>query len=150
MKNKLLKAVFKTKSGKAWLPVSAGLLALFTTVTALTTTTYRSILGTVLGGPRPKQNPDVTQVFKSDYNSKKDVLEAGNKLNLEIEKEGATLLLNENSALPLKKNAKVSVFGRNSIDLVLSGSGSGSGGRWLDYKTFDEWKNSKIANFIFI
>ena len=34
------------------------------------------------------------------------------------------LLKNENNALPLKANAKVSVFGTNSVNLVYGGSGS--------------------------
>ncbi len=41
--------------------------------------------------------------------------------------EGAVLLKNENSALPLKSNEKkVAIFGQNSVDFVYGGSGSGS------------------------
>lgn len=122
------KLIFKSAGSRVWFTVSAVLIAVLIVVTSLCTTYFRSILGTVLGGPNPVKNPAVEEVFTSDYKSKNEVLEAGNKLNEEIEGEGAVLLVNEDNALPLKKNSKISVFGKNSVDLVLSGSGSGSGG----------------------
>ena len=130
---KVIKAIFKSTGGRVWFCVSVVLLALLIAVTCLTTTTYRSICNTVLGGKRPVLDPSVEAKYESEYNSKAEVLEAGNKLNVQIEQEGAVLLLNEEVAankrsLPLDRGAKVSVFGHNSVDLVLSGSGSGSGG----------------------
>lgn len=130
---KVIKAIFKSRGGRVWFCVSVVLLALLIAVTCLTTTTYRSICNTVLGGKRPVLDPSVEAKYESEYNSKAEVLEAGNKLNVQIEQEGAVLLLNEEVAankrsLPLDRGAKVSVFGHNSVDLVLSGSGSGSGG----------------------
>ncbi len=130
---KVIKAIFKSTGGRVWFCVSVVLLALLIAVTCLTTTTYRSICNTVLGGKRPVLDPSVEAKYESEYDSKAEVLEAGNKLNVQIEQEGAVLLLNEEVAankrsLPLDRGAKVSVFGHNSVDLVLSGSGSGSGG----------------------
>ena len=130
---KVIKAIFKSTGGRIWFCVSVVLLALLIVVTSLTTTTYRSICNTVLGGKRPVLDPTVEAKYESEYDSKAKVLEAGNELNVQIEQEGAVLLLNEEVAenktsLPLAKGAKVSVFGHNSVDLVLSGSGSGSGG----------------------
>ena len=58
------------------------------------------------------------------FNTKKDAFDYGNKVTAEICEEGMILLKNENNALPLRKNAKVSVFGKNSVDLVYGGSGS--------------------------
>lgn len=43
-----------------------------------------------------------------------------------VEGEGAVLLKNEKKALPLKPNSKVSFFSHSSVDLVYSGTGSGS------------------------
>ncbi len=43
-----------------------------------------------------------------------------------VEGEGAVLLKNENKALPLKEGASVSFFSHSSVDLVYSGTGSGS------------------------
>lgn len=130
---KVIKAIFKSVGGRVWFCVSAVLLAVLIVATCLTTTTFHSIINTVLGGKRPILDPTVEVTYESEYNSKKEVLDAGNKLNVQIEQEGAVLLLNEEvakdkRALPLEKGAKVSVFGHNSVDLVLSGSGSGSGG----------------------
>lgn len=130
---KIIKAIFKSIGGRVWFSVSVVLLAVLIVATCLTTGTYHSIVNTVLGGKRPILDPTVEATYESEYKSKAEVLEAGNKLNVQIEQEGAVLLLNENVAkdkksLPLEKGAKVSVFGHNSVDLVLSGSGSGSGG----------------------
>ena len=47
------------------------------------------------------------------------------------------LLKNEQNALPLASGAKVSVFGKNSVDLSYGGSGS-SGFTGIDYKTMDD------------
>ncbi|MCD8285610.1 MAG: glycoside hydrolase family 3 C-terminal domain-containing protein [Clostridia bacterium] len=43
----------------------------------------------------------------------------------DAEREGAVLLWNKNSALPLAGNENVSILGRSSVDLVETGSGSG-------------------------
>lgn len=130
---KYIKAIFKSLGGRVWFSVSVVILAVLIAATYLTTTTFHSIVNTVLGGKRPILDPNVEITYESEYKSKAEVLEAGNKLNVQIEQEGAVLLLNEEVAenkksLPLAHGAKVSVFGHNSIDLVLSGSGSGSGG----------------------
>ena len=115
------------KSGrKAWIIVTSIVLVLLAVVTFLCATTFRSILGTVLGGKTPIMAPQSENVYQSDYASKEVAKQAGDAVNLEIAKEGFTLLVNENAALPLAENErKVSVFGKNSVDLVLSGSGSG-------------------------
>lgn len=110
---------------RVWAAVSALVIALLGTATVLANTTFDSILTTVLGGPTPIQDSSIEPVYTSDYASKAEATEAGNRLNVQIEEEGAVLLLNEASALPLAANAKVSVFGKNSVDLVLGGSGSG-------------------------
>lgn len=124
----------KKSTGKAglisWIVVTAFLVAFLIVFTILAQGMLNPILTTVLGGKKPilaDSESGYTKIYTSDYNSKKDAIEAGNKLNLEIEKEGAVLLLNEENALPLEKGSKVSVFGKNSVNLVLGGSGSGGG-----------------------
>lgn len=128
------KAVFKRKGTIIWAAISAFLLALFITLTVLENTLLYPILSTVLGGPMPIMSDDAVEIYKSDYDSKADSKAAGDELNVRIAEEGFTLLLNENGALPIAtpesdKNVsvkpKVSVFGKNSVDLVLGGSGSG-------------------------
>ena len=62
---------------------------------------------------------------------KSTVYKEANRLNEEIVGEGIVLLKNnmqgDNKALPLAKNSKISVFGKNSANIVLGGSGSGGG-----------------------
>lgn len=127
------KKAIKSRGLWAWFGVSIALIAVLLTVNILALGVFRDIIDTVLGGLQPKFNPDVQKVYTSDYESKKEVLDAGNKLNVKIEQEGAVLLLNEKispdkNSLPLARGAKVSVFGHNSVNLVLSGSGSGNSG----------------------
>lgn len=126
------KRIFKSTGVRVWVSVAVILLAAVIVVSCLTTTMFRSIIDTVLGGPVPIYNDELTPVFESDYSDKRQVLEAGNALNRQIEEEGAVLLLNEDisgvPALPLDRGSRVSVFGKNSVDLVLSGSGSGTSG----------------------
>ena len=125
---KTFKAFYKSVGGKIWISVSAVLLAVLIVTTVLATTMFRSILDTVLGGPGVIMADGVEPIYTSDYASKEASKAAGDALNAEIAKEGFTLLLNENGALPLaQEERKVSVFGKNSADLVLGGSGSGSG-----------------------
>ncbi len=116
----------KNGKKKAWVIVTAIVLILMITVTTLGATTFRSILDTVLGGKTPIMAPGSEAIYKSDYTSKQEAKAAGDAINLEIAKEGFVLLANNNGALPLaSQERKVSVFGKNSVNLVLSGSGSG-------------------------
>ena len=87
-------------------------------------------INSVFGGERVNisgGDSDYTR-FEADYDSKEAVLEAANKFNEEVCEEGFVLLKNENNALPLSSTGtKVTVFGKNSVDLILGGSGSNAG-----------------------
>ncbi len=123
---KIIKAIFKSIGGRVWFSITVVLLALLIVVTTLATTMFRSIIGTVLGGPMPVMADGVEAIYTSDYKTKAESKKAGDELNVQIAEEGFTLLLNEGNALPLDKSEKkISVFGKNSVDLVLGGSGSG-------------------------
>lgn len=66
--------------------------------------------------------------YKSDYNSLVDVVNAESDLNKQIASEGYTLLKNNDDNLPFGKAVKnISLFGKNSVDPVYSGSGSSGG-----------------------
>ena len=119
--------IFKNKHTRVWAIVSIIVVVLLATVTVLANTVFAPILVTVLGGDRPIRDTSVDAAYVSAYDSKDAVHEAGDALNVEIESEGAVLLLNEKNALPIAKDAKVSVFGKSSVNLVLGGSGSGGG-----------------------
>ena len=75
------------------------------------------------GGERPIL-AEGAEGASGSYASKAEVLVAAENFVVEVEQEGITLLKNEGTALPLSGGAKVSVFGKNSVNLVYSGSGS--------------------------
>ena len=65
-----------------------------------------------------------TDYFKNDFNSNEE-LEANDKLVAEqLAGEGAVLLMNNDSTLPLKGNEKVSCFSHSSVAVVTCGTGS--------------------------
>ncbi|MBQ7226787.1 MAG: glycoside hydrolase family 3 C-terminal domain-containing protein [Clostridia bacterium] len=72
--------------------------------------------------------------FKSDFTTAKEVWEHNTEVAKRLETEGAALLKNENDALPLTKGAKVTVFGRSSVDMVKA-KDSNSKGSNVDLKT---------------
>ena len=122
---------FFTVGTTVWMSVTAAVLAILIVFTALCvpdTAPYHPILATVAGGKTPIFGDDMLDIYQSDYESKTAAVEAGNALNVEIAEEGFTLLLNEDNALPLERGSKISVFGKNSVNLVYGGSGSGGGG----------------------
>lgn len=91
--------------------------------------TLSSLLNSVIGGKRPiVSEEDTGIVFDQECFTKAEALKNGNKVTEKICEEGMILLKNENNALPLKKAAKVSVFGKNSVKLVYGGSGSAAPG----------------------
>lgn len=80
-------------------------------------------------------DPTETQIYyKSDYTSAKEVWEHNTDVAKRLEAEGAALLKNDNGVLPLAKGAKVTLFGRSSVDLVKA-KDSNSGGSNIDMKT---------------
>lgn len=64
--------------------------------------------------------------YVSDYDTIENLFEAKRELCVEIGEEGCVLLKNENRALPIANDARISVFGRNSTDFMV-GTSSGGG-----------------------
>ncbi len=71
--------------------------------------------------------------YESDYTSAKEVWEHNSDVAKRLEAEGAALLKNDNNVLPLAKGAKVTVFGRSSVDMVKA-KNSNSKGTNVDLK----------------
>lgn len=115
-----MKSTKKRKGAKAWKITAAVAVVLIIALNLVLT--YVPItansLDLVFGGERP-----ILSEHKNDM-TKEQALAAAEDFVIEVEKEGITLLKNEDAALPLKDAPKVSVFGKNSVDLVYSGSGS--------------------------
>ena len=73
------------------------------------------------------QNEDSSaQYFTSDFASAEEMVDYGLVLCQQVEAEGAALLMNNNNALPLASDAKVSTFSTSSANLVYGGTGSGN------------------------
>lgn len=104
-------------------PIIAFLLAVILVVTQ-NTFIYETI-ASVLGTPVAHYQGGAEARYAADYATKEDALAAANALVEEIEEEGIVMLKNETS-LPLHQGAKVTVFGKNSVNLILGGSGSSS------------------------
>lgn len=97
-------------------------------------------LNLVFGGERAnivEDNRD--EWYNREFTSKEAVLDAANQFVIDVEKEGIVLLKNDNQVLPLAaEGAHVSVFGKNSVDILYSGSGSASGSSEGEQKTLYE------------
>ena len=76
--------------------------------------------------------------YKSDFESNEEMTEYGIDLVKRVESEGAALLKNDNKALPLSKDSKVSLFSTSSVNLVYGGTGSGN----IDASTADNLKTA--------
>ena len=62
-----------------------------------------------------------TEYFKSDFSSVKDLKANGEALTQKVMEEGAVLLKNDNGALPLSGNDKISLFSASSVNPIYSG-----------------------------
>lgn len=146
------KVVFTSAKSLAWFIVSTFLIILLIVLTVLEYGMLGPILGTVLGGAKPIYGENNLNIYKSEYATKEASTQAGNELNVEIAEEGFVLLLNEETdgktALPIEtsnnKKAKVSVFGHNSVDIVLGGSGSGGISGVEATTIYDSLKNNNF------
>ena len=107
-----------------WGAVTIFMTALLIVANSLAAGRFSTILDNVFGGDRAIiAEGDNGIDFHQKFHNKEDARSNGNDVVREICDEGMVLLKNEN-ALPLKKNAKVSVFGKNADSLVYGGSGS--------------------------
>lgn len=83
---------------------------------ALGTSSYKTVKGEETGD---------TEYFKSQFATEQELIDYEQAICEAVEGEGATLLKNDNGALPLKAGAKVSLFSHSSVDLMYGGTGSG-------------------------
>ena len=131
----------------AWAATTLVLTGVLVAGTILTTNTFKSLLEGVLGPDKAvKAEGESGIIFEQKFNTKDEARENANEVVKEICEEGMVLLKNENNALPLKANAKVSVFGKNSVQLVYGGSGSAAPGGDIPKKTiYDSLTAAGIA-----
>lgn len=73
-----------------------------------------------------RDNLDPNKTWAAEYESWDAIAEAAADLNIRMAEESITLLKNKDNALPLAKNAKVTVLGRAANNLSQGGGGSGA------------------------
>ncbi len=123
-----MKTIWQYKKSRVWLIVTSIVLILAVVVNYLVTAgPYYSFVCLVLGSKQAVYADGQEPVYATTTNSKEDAREKAADLTHDIAEEGITLLKNDNQALPLAEGAKISVFGKNSVNIVFGGSGSGGG-----------------------
>ncbi|MDR3318537.1 MAG: glycoside hydrolase family 3 C-terminal domain-containing protein [Clostridiales bacterium] len=137
-----LKAVLKAAlKSKLWLITTSVILVLLIVVSVVATQVLfiSNTLNAKFGDGDRKLvsgDPSKYQYYTTEYGTKAEALTAANALNEKIVEEGIILLKNDDNFLPLKTPAsdasvaaspKISIFGKNSVNLVYGGSGSSQG-----------------------
>ncbi len=120
--------LLKNVGTRVWLIVSALLIALLV-VADILASQYSGVISTFAGGDRPYEVEAAEAIvyYATETESKDDAVNEARALTRTVAEEGTILLKNEEGTLPLAKGAKISVFGKNSVNLVYGGSGSGGG-----------------------
>jgi Beta-glucosidase-related glycosidases len=126
-----MKFVWAHKKTRVWFIVMAILLIIVVVLNTvlLKVPIVTNSLSLLFGGERANVVEDNrAEWYDRQYFSKEEVLNAANDFVVEVAKEGIVLLKNENNVLPLPtESVRVSVFGKNSVNIVYSGSGSAGG-----------------------
>ena len=157
----MIKKLWKSKGVKVWFFVSVPVILLFAVIfiVASATPVIYNVFNMVMpgGGPRAIYQEGIEAIYTTEYTSKAEVHAAARDKNVELCEEGMVLLKNseisaEEKALPLATpvsdpsvtaRPKVSVFGKNSVNIAYGGSGSGgtdtTSGAFIDiYSALDQ------------
>lgn len=123
----VIRAIFKNLHSRVWFIVTCAVVVLGLIVNILASCTFLyNLIGLVLGQRQAIYAEGVQAAYEFTTESKEDATASANELVEEVAGEGIVMMKND-GALPLQAGAKVSVFGKNSVNLVYSGSGSGGG-----------------------
>ena len=110
-----------------WGSVSGAIIAVLLVITILVEFVMVDLISSVLGRDTAVFKDGIDPIYQVEYSSKQEVYKAANELNEEVCEEGFVLLKNEENALPLSGGEKISIFGKNSINIAYGGSGSSGG-----------------------
>ena len=109
--------------------IVAGVFALCTIAAVISITIVNAKVIT------PNEGFITAALCKVDAGNKKNSM--GDRLAIEIEQEGIVLAKNDDNCLPLKKDVKkINVFGYDTVQWVISNSGSGSASAGTGQKTW--------------
>ncbi len=118
----------RRRARRPWkfLTLFSGPLAIIFTIALVVVTMFDNTIALFVGGTFWElENEDKSAVYyEGDFATEKERVEKGAELVKQVEAEGASLLTNENNALPLAKGAKVSLFSTSSVNIVYGGTGS--------------------------
>jgi beta-glucosidase len=123
-----VKFLFGHRPTRIWsITTLASLVVLIPVTIVCTATSVSSLISMVFGGDKAvtASGGETVDTFKLDdgIKDKQTAQNNSNSVAIDIAEEGMVLLKNKANALPIK-SGKVSVFGKNSIDMAISGSGS--------------------------
>jgi len=128
---KVQKKAYKKARSKAirpwkWLTWFSAPLAVILVIATVVVSMFDNTISLLAGGTFWElENEDSEAIYyEGDYKTEKERNEKGAELVKQVEAEGASLLMNENKALPLAKDSKVSLFSTSSVNIVYGGTGS--------------------------
>lgn len=120
-----MKTIWKNLASRIWLITAPVVLVVAIVVNILMTVTFYDAISTVLGRSTMKLVDAEASPYEKDFADKQAAYANGAAVGKEICEEGFILLKNNNAALPLSSSeTAVSVFGKNSVNMATSGSGS--------------------------
>ncbi|MBQ8804603.1 MAG: glycoside hydrolase family 3 C-terminal domain-containing protein [Tyzzerella sp.] len=120
------KALRKARRPWKFLTILSAPLAIIFTVMLIIVSMFDNTVALFVGGTFWKlENEDPSAIYyESDFATNEERIEKGAELVKKVEAEGASLLTNENKALPLASGSKVSLFSTSSVNIVYGGTGS--------------------------
>ena len=101
-------------------------LAVILIIATVVVTMFDNTIALFVGGTFWElENADSEAIYyEGDFETEEERTKKGAELVKQVEAEGASLLMNENAALPLSEKAKVSLFSTSSVNIVYGGTGS--------------------------
>jgi beta-glucosidase len=132
-----IKQVFKNKPTKIWAITTLSTITVLLIVNiVLVASILTPLVNILLGGRRAILAGGGESTYVADYETKEEAAQAGRDLSKLIVEEG-TVMLKNNNAMPFPAGAKVSVFGKNSVNLAYGASGSGGKNHVNNVTLFD-------------
>ncbi|MBQ8815713.1 MAG: glycoside hydrolase family 3 C-terminal domain-containing protein [Lachnospiraceae bacterium] len=127
-KKKLRKA--KRKAVRPWkaLTFISLPLAIISVIAMVVATVFDNTVAIFFGGTfwKLKNATSDARYFTPDFQEWEDNVAYGRRIAEQVEAEGAALLYNKDSTLPLAAGAKVSLFSNSSVNPIYGGTGSGN------------------------
>lgn len=139
-----MKGKKKNSGVRIWAVVSSVLIVFLAVATLLTQVVMVDIISSLLGRDVAVYKDGTQALYTQTYADKAEVYAAANAMNQRVCEEGFVLLKNDDHALPLDSNSKISVFGKNSVNLAYGGSGSSGGDK---SQAVDLYQSLEAAGF---